>query len=229
MKNILIVDDEPDILQLLAYNLELANYSTKTFENGEDAIIYAREILPDLILLDLMLPGINGLKVCELLKKDKTTSKIPIIMLSAKGEENDIVKGLDIGADDYITKPFSPKVLIARIDAVLRRLNLTQSDTNSEVIKFKNLSIHLGKREVNLDDKKIVLTFSEFQILTLLINRPGWVFTRNMIIDALHGENYPVTDRSVDFQIVGLRKKLLHYGNYIKTVRSVGYRFLDND
>lgn len=229
MKNILIVDDEPDILQLLAYNLELANYSTKTFENGEDAIIYAREILPDLILLDLMLPGINGLKVCELLKKDKTTSKIPIIMLTAKGEENDIVKGLDIGADDYITKPFSPKVLIARIDAVLRRLNLTQSDTNSEVIKFKNLSIHLGKREVNLDDKKIVLTFSEFQILTLLINRPGWVFTRNMIIDALHGENYPVTDRSVDFQIVGLRKKLLHYGNYIKTVRSVGYRFLDND
>tara|TARA_S200000501_G_scaffold168410_2_gene158664 strand:- start:5661 stop:6350 length:690 start_codon:yes stop_codon:yes gene_type:complete len=229
MKNILIVDDEPDILQLLAYNLELENYSTKTFENGEDAIIYAREILPDLILLDLMLPGINGLKVCELLKKDKTTSKIPIIMLTAKGEENDIVKGLDIGADDYITKPFSPKVLIARIDAVLRRLNLTQSDTNSEVIKFKNLSIHLGKREVNLDDKKIVLTFSEFQILTLLINRPGWVFTRNMIIDALHGENYPVTDRSVDFQIVGLRKKLLHYGNYIKTVRSVGYRFLDND
>ena len=229
MKNILIVDDEPDILQLLAYNLELANYSTKTFENGEDAIIYAREILPDLILLDLMLPGINGLKVCELLKKDKTTSKIPIIMLTAKGEENDIVKGLDIGADDYITKPFSPKVLIARIDAVLRRLNLTQSDTNSEVIKFKNLSIHIGKREVNLDDKKIVLTFSEFQILTLLINRPGWVFTRNMIIDALHGENYPVTDRSVDFQIVGLRKKLLHYGNYIKTVRSVGYRFLDNE
>ena len=229
MKNILIVDDEPDILQLLAYNLELENYSTKTFENGEDAIIYAREILPDLILLDLMLPGINGLKVCELLKKDKTTSKIPIIMLTAKGEENDIVKGLDIGADDYITKPFSPKVLIARIDAVLRRLNLTQSDTNSEVIKFKNLSIHLGKREVNLDDKKIVLTFSEFQILTLLINRPGWVFTRNMIIDALHGENYPVTDRSVDFQIVGLRKKLLHYGSYIKTVRNVGYRFLDNE
>tara|TARA_A100001011_G_scaffold245931_1_gene254109 strand:- start:45236 stop:45925 length:690 start_codon:yes stop_codon:yes gene_type:complete len=229
MKNILIVDDEPDILQLLAYNLELANYSTKTFENGEDAIIYAREILPDLILLDLMLPGINGLKVCELLKKDKTTSKIPIIMLTAKGEENDIVKGLDIGADDYITKPFSPKVLIARIDAVLRRLNFNQLDKESEVIKFKNLSIHLGKREVNLDDKKIVLTFSEFQILTLLINRPGWVFTRNMIIDALHGENYPVTDRSVDFQIVGLRKKLLHYGNYIKTVRSVGYRFLDND
>ena len=229
MKNILIVDDEPDILQLLAYNLELENYSTKTFENGEDAIIYAREILPDLILLDLMLPGINGLKVCELLKKDKTTSKIPIIMLTAKGEENDIVKGLDIGADDYITKPFSPKVLIARIDAVLRRLNLTQSDTNSEVIKFKNLSIHVGKREVKLDDKKIVLTFSEFQILTLLINRPGWVFTRNMIIDALHGENYPVTDRSVDFQIVGLRKKLLHYGSYIKTVRNVGYRFLDNE
>ena len=229
MKNILIVDDEPDILQLLAYNLELANYSTKTFENGEDAIIYAREILPDLILLDLMLPGINGLKVCELLKKDKTTSKIPIIMLTAKGEENDIVKGLDIGADDYITKPFSPKVLIARIDAVLRRLNFNQLDKESEVIKFKNLSIHLGKREVNLDDKKIVLTFSEFQILTLLINRPGWVFTRNMIIDALHGENYPVTDRSVDFQIVGLRKKLLHYGNYIKTVRSVGYRFLDNE
>jgi len=229
MKNILIVDDEPDILQLLAYNLELENYSTKTFENGEDAIIYAREILPDLILLDLMLPGINGLKVCELLKKDKTTSKIPIIMLTAKGEENDIVKGLDIGADDYITKPFSPKVLIARIDAVLRRLNFNQLDKESEVIKFKNLSIHLGKREVNLDDKKIVLTFSEFQILTLLINRPGWVFTRNMIIDALHGENYPVTDRSVDFQIVGLRKKLLHYGSYIKTVRNVGYRFLDNE
>ena len=105
-------------------------------------------------------------------------------------------------------------------------MNLNQSDKESEVIEFKNLFIHLGRREVKIDDKNIVLTFSEFQILTLLINRPGWVFTRNMIIDALHGEDYVVTDRSVDFQIVGLRKKLLHYGNYIKTVRNVGYRFL---
>ena len=176
-----------------------------------------------------MLPGMNGIEVCKKLKEKTSTSSIPIIMISAKGEERDIVKGLEIGADDYISKPFSPKVVIARIEAVLRRLNLNQSDKESEVIEFKNLFIHLGKREVKIDDKNIVLTFSEFQILTLLINRPGWVFTRNMIIDALHGEDYVVTDRSVDFQIVGLRKKLLHYGNYIKTVRNVGYRFLLNE
>ena len=228
-KNILIVDDEKDILDLLSYNVELAKYKTKSIQNGIEVFQELEKTNYDLILLDLMLPGMNGINICKKLKKKTSTSSIPIIMISAKGEERDIVRGLEIGADDYISKPFSPKVVIARIEAVLRRLNLNQSDKESEVIEFKNLFIHLGRREVKIDDKNIVLTFSEFQILTLLINRPGWVFTRNMIIDALHGEDYVVTDRSVDFQIVGLRKKLLHYGNYIKTVRNVGYRFLLNE
>jgi two-component system phosphate regulon response regulator PhoB len=149
-------------------------------------------------------------------------------MLTAKGTEEDIVKGLELGADDYLTKPFSPKVLIARINALIRRSSKKQKG-NGEIIEFKNLKIHNGRREVIIDGELLELTFTEFQILHLLITNPGWVYTRNQIIEAVRGDNYPVTDRSIDFQIVGLRKKLGEYGKYISTVRGVGYRFKDID
>jgi len=227
-KNILIVDDEQDILDLLSYNLELAQYKTQSIQNGIEVFKELEKSNYDLILLDLMLPGMNGIEVCKKLKENSSTSSIPIIMITAKGEENDIVRGLEIGADDYISKPFSPKVVIARVEAIFRRLNVGLNDKKN-VYKFGPFEVHFGKREVKINDKKIDLTFSEFEILVLLLKRPGWVFTRNMIIDSVHGVDHAVTDRSVDFQIVGLRKKLGAYGKVIKTVRNVGYRFLSNE
>ena len=190
----------------------------------------ARESTPDLVLLDLMLPGIQGLDVCRIIKSDQNTKEIPIIMVSALGQEEDVVKGLETGADDYITKPFGVKVLLARIEAVLRRSLGSNGDDSEKSISIAGISIKPRLREVKVDDVIIEnLTFSEFQILYLLASHPGWVFTRYQIIDKIRGDNYPVTDRSVDFQIVGLRKKLGKAGKLIKTVRGVGYRFIQPD
>lgn len=222
-KHIVIIDDERDILELLRYNLDKIGYRTTCLLDGESAIKEIRESIPDLILLDLMLPGIDGLDVCRILKNSKQTTKIPIIMITAKGEDTDVVKGLEIGADDYVTKPFSLKVLFARVNALIRRKN-EHLNSNNE-IQFKEILIHPGKREVKVGNKKIELTFSEFQILYLLAGRPNIVFTRQQIIDEIHGINYHVTDRSIDFQIVGLRQKLGKAKNHIKTVRGVGYKF----
>lgn len=222
-KHIVIIDDEQDILELLRYNLDKIGYRTTCLLDGESAIKEIRESIPDLILLDLMLPGIDGLDVCRILKNSKQTTKIPIIMITAKGEDTDVVKGLEIGADDYVTKPFSLKVLFARVNALIRRKN-EHLNSNNE-IQFKEILIHPGKREVKVGNKKIELTFSEFQILYLLAGRPNIVFTRQQIIDEIHGINYHVTDRSIDFQIVGLRQKLGKAKNHIKTVRGVGYKF----
>ncbi|MED5474969.1 MAG: response regulator transcription factor [Candidatus Neomarinimicrobiota bacterium] len=222
-KHIVIIDDEQDILELLRYNLDKIGYRTTCLLDGESAIKEIRESIPDLILLDLMLPGIDGLDVCRILKNSKQTAKIPIIMITAKGEDTDVVKGLEIGADDYVTKPFSLKVLFARVNALIRRKN-EHLNSNNE-IQFKEILIHPGKREVKVGNKKIELTFSEFQILYLLAGRPNIVFTRQQIIDEIHGINYHVTDRSIDFQIVGLRQKLGKAKNHIKTVRGVGYKF----
>jgi len=223
-KKILAVDDEEDILELLRYNLVREGYQVVCSESGEDAINRAVSSDFDLILLDLMLPGIDGLEVAKKLKKDPRTNPIPIIMLTAKGEEADVVKGLELGADDYITKPFSPKVLGARIKAVLRRRDkrLIEKDF---ILKVQELVIDSGRREVTADGNRFDLTYTEFQILHFLAGYPGWVFTRGQIVDAVRGEGYAVTDRSVDVQILGLRKKLGHYGKYIETVRGVGYRF----
>ena len=222
-KHIVIIDDEQDILELLRYNLDKIGYRTTCLLDGESAIKEIRESIPDLILLDLMLPGIDGLDVCRILKNSEQTAKIPIIMITAKGEDTDVVKGLEIGADDYVTKPFSLKVLFARVNALIRRKN-EHLNSNNE-IQFKEILIHPGKREVKVGNKKIELTFSEFQILYLLAGRPNIVFTRQQIIDEIHGINYHVTDRSIDFQIVGLRQKLGKAKNHIKTVRGVGYKF----
>jgi two-component system phosphate regulon response regulator PhoB len=223
-KTILAIDDEKDILELLKYNLSREGYTVLTADSGEAALDVMQKTQPDLILLDLMLPGIDGLEVCRLTKESARTKHIPIVMLTAKGEEADIVAGLEIGAEDYITKPFSPRILLARIRAVLRRKAQPATD-KSDAIRIHGIEIDPGRREVRIADKPADLTYTEFNILHFLARRPGWVFTRSQIVESIHGEEYPVTDRSVDVQIVGLRKKLGEAGKCIETVRGVGYRF----
>ncbi|MCD6376740.1 MAG: response regulator transcription factor [Caldisericaceae bacterium] len=224
---IFIVDDEEDILDLVDYVLSKEGYTVERFHTGEEILRKVKSDLPDLILLDLMLPGVDGLDVCKLLKRTSNTANIPIIMLTAKGEEADIVTGLELGADDYIPKPFSTKILLARVKSVLRRRTRKEMD-QMEVIKVHDLVIHPGRREVLVKNKPVFLTYTEFSLLYFLAQRPGWVFTRYQIVDALRGEDYPVTERSVDVQVVGIRKKLGEAGKYIETVRGVGYRFREH-
>ncbi len=223
-ERILVVEDEEDILELVRYNLSREGYQVEGVNSGEAALKKIKSDSYDLVVLDLMLPGIDGLEVAKVLKKDAKTNHIPIIMLTAKGEEADIVTGLELGADDYITKPFSPRILIARIRTVLRRQSTDLPD-DSAIIQIHDMMIHPGRREVLIQGSPVELTYTEFQILYYLARRPGWVFTRTQIVDAVRGDDYPVTDRSVDVQIVGLRKKLGPCGRYIETVRGVGYRF----
>ncbi|MFO7460322.1 MAG: response regulator [Desulfatiglandales bacterium] len=221
---LLVVDDEEDILELLRFNLSGEGFQVICAATGEEALEKVRSELPDLVLLDLMLPGIDGLEVARRLKSHPGTREIPVVMLTAKGEEGDIVKGLEMGADDYITKPFSRKVLGARIRAVLRRKEAGPKE-EKEILSIHDLVIHPGRREVLVKGKPVDLTFTEFGILNFLARRPGWVFTRTQIVDAVRGDEYFVTDRAVDVQIVGLRKKLGSTAKNIETVRGVGYRF----
>jgi len=226
-EHILVVDDEEEILELVSYNLAKAGYRVTSVTSGEDAIKTARSKLPDLVLLDLMLPGVDGFEVCNTLKRDSRTANIPIVMLTARGEEADVVSGLELGADDYITKPFSPRVLLARIKAVLRRKMKAPTEEQA-VIKLKDLVVHPGRHEVTVRGKRADLTSTEFRILHILARRPGWVFTRQQIIDGARGEDYAVTDRSVDVHISGLRKKLGPLGAQVETVHGVGYRFKEH-
>jgi len=223
-ERVLVVDDEEDILELVRFHLTREGYQLTLAATGEDALKKAKHETFDLIVLDLMLPGLDGLEVAKALKADARTKSVPIVMLTAKGEDADVVSGLEIGADDYITKPFSPRVLTARVKAVLRRRSRAAQD-DTKVITIHELEIHPGRRTVLAGGKALELTFTEFQLLCVLTRRPGWVFTRSQIVDAVRGSDYPVTDRSVDVQVVGLRKKLGAYGHYIETVRGVGYRF----
>ena len=224
-ESILVVDDEEDVLELVRYNLDKSGYQVETASSGEEALAKARRKLPDLVILDLMLPGMDGLEVCKKLKNDVKTEGLPIIVLTAKGEETDIVTGLELGADDYVTKPFSPKVLIARVRRILRRA--VSREVEKPPIRIRDLVMDPGRREVLVKGKRVNLTFTEFNILYALARRPGLVFTRYQIVDAVRGDDYPVTDRAVDVQIVSLRKKLGSCGGYIETVRGVGYRFKD--
>jgi len=226
---ILVVEDEAPIQELLQFNLERVNYKVKVTDSGEEAIKQASKSNPDLILLDIMLPGTDGLEVCKTLKASSKTENIPIIMLTALCEEADIVTGLELGADDYITKPFSPRVLLARVKAALRRPNAAATENPEELITIHNIIIDLTRHRVTVDGNEIILTHTEFKVLKLMTTQPGRVFTRYQIVDAVHGEDYPVTDRSVDVQIVGLRKKLGEAGNYIETVRGIGYRFKEDE
>jgi two-component system alkaline phosphatase synthesis response regulator PhoP len=223
--NLLVVDDEDDILELLVYNLEREGYQVTGVKSGEEAldIIQAKDF--DLIVLDLMLPGIDGLEVCKQIKSSNEARQIPIIMLTAKGEESDVVIGLELGADDYVTKPFSPRILLARIKTILRRKVDKSEATPDGVLKIDNLTIDPIRFEARVNEAPINLTYSEFSLLHFLAQKPGWVFSRYQIVDALKGEDYAVTERSVDVQVVGLRKKLGELGKWIETVRGVGYRF----
>lgn len=223
-QTILAVDDEEDILELVNFHLSREGYSVTTADTGESALAAANQHPPALILLDLMLPGIDGLEVARRLRRQPGTAEIPIIMLTAKGEEADVVAGLELGADDYITKPFSPRVLVARVKSVLRRRAVATRNEEASVIYIHGIAIHLGTRRVEIGDERIDLTYTEFEVLHTLARRPGWVFTRSQIVDSVRGSDYPVTDRSVDVQIVGLRKKLGAQGDIIETVRGVGYR-----
>jgi two-component system alkaline phosphatase synthesis response regulator PhoP len=223
-ERILVVDDEEDILELLRFNLAREGYRVACAASGETAFQEARSRQPDLILLDLMLPGMDGLEVCRLLKGDPKTAGIPIIMLTAKSEESDIVAGLELGADDYVTKPFSPKVVIARIRTALRRLR-TKETAQPSVCAVGDIVIDPARHEVLVKGKPVELTATEFGILGYLCRHPGLVFTRGQIIEAVKGEGHPVTDRAVDVQVVSLRKKLGRCGERLETVRGVGYRF----
>jgi two-component system phosphate regulon response regulator PhoB len=227
-KHILVVEDEEDILALIHYNLTREGFRSTCATSGEEAFRVIQKDPPDLVILDLMLPGIDGLEVCRTLKSQEETRSIAVLMVTAKGEEADVVAGLEMGADDYVTKPFSPRILIARARAVLRRheagvVPVEQSD----VIQTAGLLIHPGRNEVLVDGISVDLTYTEFRVLHFLASRPGWVFTRYQIVNAVRGDDYSVTDRAVDVQIVGLRKKLGAYGKFIETVRGVGYRFKD--
>lgn len=223
---ILVIDDEEDIRELVGLNLTREGYEVLYSETGEQGLESARLKQPDVILLDLMLPGMDGLEVCRKLKADSSVSAIPVVMLTAKSEDIDVVTGLELGADDYVTKPFSGKVLVARVRALLRRSDEHES-SQGDVLVIHDISINPARREVLVKDKDVRLTFTEFNILQLLAKRPGVVFSRYKIVDALHGSDYLVTDRAVDVQIVSLRKKLGDCGHYIETVRGVGYRFKD--
>lgn len=223
---ILLVEDERDLLELLKYNLDREGYEVLTAETGEDGLKLVRSAAPDLILLDLMLPSMDGLEVCRSLKTKADTADIPVIMLTAKGEEIDIVRGLELGADDYITKPFSPRILMARVKAVLRRADAEGRDRT--VIEAGDVRIDIERHEVTAEGETVELTATEFKLLTLLLSRPARVFTRQQIIDSLHEGFAAVTDRSVDVQVVALRRKLgTVSGQRIETVRGVGYRFKD--
>ena len=222
---VLVIEDEPDIRELIEFNLMKYDYNVLLANNGEKGLKDASSYEPDLILLDLMLPGIQGIDVCRVIKSDENIKNTPIIILSALGQEEDIVSGLEAGADDYVSKPFSLDVLNARIKTVLRRYYQNEKEERNRILFNQNIKINPRTREVVIDGNLVSFTYTEFQILHLLMAHPGWVFTRYQIIDKIRGENYPVTDRSIDFQIVGLRKKMLGKGNLIETIRGVGYRF----
>jgi two-component system alkaline phosphatase synthesis response regulator PhoP len=222
-ESILVVDDEKDILELVEYNLSKNGYRVKTAASGEEALELVKENNYDLIILDLMLPGVDGFDICKIIKSDKQRANIPIVMVTAKSDEADKVAGLEIGADHYVTKPFSPRELMAIVKATLRR-RPAQEEEEKPLIERGELKIHIGRHEVTYKGKKIDLTHLEFRILVSLAKKPGWVMTRYQIVDSTRGEGVSVTDRSIDVHIVSLRKKLGE-ADYIETVRGVGYKF----
>jgi len=226
-QSVLIVEDEEDILALLHFNLIKEGYQVACAACGEEALEKITADCPDLIILDLMLPGIDGLEICRQVRSNPETEHVPIIMVTARGEEADVVRGLELGADDYVPKPFSIKILLARVQAVLRRRQeaLEGQENENELLIRGELTIHPGRNQVLVSGEAVELTFTEFRVLHFLASQPGWVFTRYQIVNAVRGDDYAVTDRAVDVQIVGLRKKLGHCGSYIETVRGVGYRF----
>ncbi|MFW5891443.1 MAG: response regulator [bacterium] len=220
---IAIIDDEPDLLELVSRHLKKFNYNVREYQSAKHFFDDLENYLPDLILLDLMLPDVDGIEICRKLKKDDKFESIPIIMLTARGDESDKVLGLELGADDYVTKPFSLKELTARVKAVLRRRKSTGEEEN--YIKIGNsIIMDLQRYEVSVDGEKINLTPTEFRILKILAERQGWVFTREQLLDYLWGHDKAVLDRTIDVHIKHLREKLGDKGKYIQNIRGVGYK-----
>lgn len=223
-KLVFVVEDESDIQELIRYNLTKDRYQVECFDNAEAMLQRLNNKTPDAVLLDIMLPGIDGIEACRRMRAGGPGEQIPVIMLTAKGEEADVVTGLELGADDYMVKPFSPRILQARLKAVLRRKRI-EENLSQKPLNIYGISIHPGRHEVSIDGIPVILTSSEFSALYMLASKSGWVFTRYQIVEEVHGANYPVTDRSVDVMIAGLRKKMGDHGKYIETVRGIGYRF----
>lgn len=226
---ILVVEDDSDIQELLSYNLGKEGYTVVTAATGEQGLFQTGRTNPDLVLLDVMLPGMDGLSVLRALKEDEKNRKIPVLMMTARGEDADVITGLELGADDYIVKPFSVKVMIARIRTALRRVQggAKQDETDRKAIRLDGITIDPARHEVRCGDNPVDLSATEFAILEYLARHPGWVFSREQILDGIRGKNYPVTERSVDVQILGLRKKLGTFGDCIQTVRGIGYRMAE--
>ena len=223
---VLVIDDEKDLLELVRYNLEKEGYSIRTAQDGESGLETATRELPDIVIVDLMLPGIDGLDVCRRLRADQRTARTPIIMLTAKSAETDRVVGLEMGADDYITKPFSPRELAARIKAVLRRVSSQESPTpKSRLIRRGKLAINLDRYGVRCGEENIDLTATEFRLLQTLVKHPGRVYSRSELIEGALGKEVAVVDRTIDVHITSLRRKFGDCGKYIETVRGFGYRF----
>jgi two-component system alkaline phosphatase synthesis response regulator PhoP len=227
---ILVVEDEADIIEIIAYNLSREGFRVLSSRNGEEALDLARSQEPDLVLLDLMLPGMDGLEVCRQLKDEPRGAELPIIMVTAKGEESDVVLGLGVGADDYIVKPFSPRELVARVKAVLRRGPLKEKPgPPGERIEREGLAIDANKFQVRVDGESVPITATEFRLLHYLARHPGRVFTRNQLLARVIGDEAVVIDRNIDVHVRSLRKKLGPYRELIETQRGVGYRFKDSD
>ena len=224
---ILIIEDEEDIIELVTFTLTREGFAIEGLTNGDNLLENVIQRKPDLIILDLMLPGQNGYDLCKQLKQSPETSHIPVLILSAKSEESDIVVGLELGADDFITKPFSPKVLTARVRMILRRKGVIEKPETQDILVIGDLVVDSKSHSATLSGQPLSLTNSEFRALYFLAQKPSWVFSRYQIVEAIRPENYVVTDRAIDVLIVGLRKKMAHYGHYIETVRGVGYRFKD--
>jgi two-component system alkaline phosphatase synthesis response regulator PhoP len=226
-EKIVIIEDESDILEVIAYNLEREGYEVFESQDGEVGLSLIATHAPDLVVLDLMLPTIDGIELCRKLKSDPLTRAIPVVMVTAKGEESDIVLGLGVGADDYVTKPFSPKELIARVKAVLRRGKLRDESGQKDRIEKANLVIDLNRYEVRVDDKPVQFTATELRLLHFLAAHPGRVFTRDQLLSRVIGEDAIVIDRNIDVHIRAIRKKIGPYRDMVETVRGVGYRFSD--
>jgi DNA-binding response OmpR family regulator len=226
-KKILVVDDERDISDIVAFNLRREQYDVLSAADGESALVIAQRELPDLILLDLMLPGIGGLEVCRRLRSEPRTAQIPIVMLTAKGEETDAVVGLAQGADDYVRKPFGVKELMARVAAHLRAQKRAAEDDLPRVIRFAGLEIDSDRFVASIDGDELPLTTTEFKLLRHLVARKGRVFARNDLLDAVRGPDALVVDRTIDVHVAAVRRKLGEYGRYLITVRGVGYKFAE--
>jgi len=225
---IVVVEDEADILEVIDYNLSKEGFDVSSSSDGLDGLALVQKEIPDLVLLDLMLPGMDGIEICRTLKTDPATRSISIIMVTAKGEESDIVLGLGIGADDYVLKPFRPRELIARVKSVLRRGGLKE-EANQEIITIDGLVIDCHRHEVRLEGKKINLTAMEFKLLYFLASHPGRVFTREQILNNVSSEDAYIIDRNIDVHIRSIRKKLDKQRDLIETIHRVGYRFRDEE